>query len=407
MTQPLTIGSIGAGGYAAALIKHVTKSIPADRARLAAVSTSRPEKARQMPELADEAIRIVQSPDELLALGLDGVIVPTSIDSHLPYTRAALEAGSHVFCEKPITATVEDALEMIRLRDQAGKVVCVGYQDTYAPSVQWAKQRILEGRIGKVQQVRLQATWPRPDSYYHRNNWAARVTIDGRWVLDSPANNALAHQINLALYLTGPDADASNRPTAIEAELYRAREIENYDTCAFRVETETDCPVLVLLTHACRETRHPVIEYIGEHGVIRRTHPSTCELLVDGEVVDSQDDGETGPHDPMLHNWLDAMEGKVQRVQCEIENALEVTKVINGASEAAPVRTVDAEHIDRVAAGDDPNDQLSAIRDIEAVFQRCFDGMALPSELGDVPWAHAPGRMDLTDYVRFGGLAEA
>jgi predicted dehydrogenase len=408
MSQPLKIGSIGAGGYAAALIKHFDKSVPADRGRIAAVTTSRPESVKQMPEIQNQNADAVTSVPALLEVGLDGVIVPTSIESHLPYTRQVLEAGCHVFCEKPITATIEDAYEMIRLRDEADKVVAVGYQDTYSASVQWAKKQILEGRIGKIRHVRLWATWPRPDSYYQRNNWAAKVKIDGRWVLDSPANNALAHQINLALYITGATADDSNVPTAIEAELYRARDIENYDTCAMRFDTELGCPVLVLLTHACRDNNQPLIEYVGESGIIRRVHPHHCELEIDGKVVESQDDGEQGAHTPMLLNWLDAIEGKAPRVKCEIENALEVTKVINGASEATPVYTVDEANIDRVPANPDKSDdKLNAIRDIEATFKRCFDAMKLPSELGDIAWAKPAGRMDLTDYRQFGGLATA
>jgi len=405
MNTPLSIGCIGAGGYARAQLTQFSRHIPPQRARLVGATVSGNESLGDIPGLDAHGAKPIGSVDELLAMDLDGVIVPTSIDSHLPLSRAAMEAGAHVLCEKPVTATIEDALEMIRIRDRTDKVVAIGYQDTYSPSVQWAKRQILDGRIGAVQQVRLWATWPRTDSYYRRNDWVGRVQRDGRWVLDSPANNALSHQINLALYLTGPEAETSNRATAIEAELYRARDLENFDTCAYRLDTAAGCPLLVLLTHACEQANHPVIEYIGERGTLRRTHPRTCELLIDGEVVDQCEDDEAGAHGPMLTNWLDAIEGRVGRPHCAIENGMEVTRVNNAASEATPVHAIDKQYLQRAPIKPDaPDDLCTTIRGIESVFQRCFERMALPGELGDVPWAQPPGSLDMTDYTRFGGL---
>jgi len=148
-----------------------------------------------------------------------------------------------------------------------------------------------------------------------------------------------------------------------------------------------------------------VIDYIGDCGILRRTHPNTCELLIDGEVVDRMVDGEAGAHSPKLANWLDAIEGKVSRPHCAIENGLEVTRLINAASETTPVYDIDPRHIQRVPIkAEHPDDCAAAVRDIGSIFRRCFDGMALPGELGDVPWAQPHGSLDMTDYTRFGGL---
>ena len=57
---------------------------------------------------------------------------------------------------------------------------------------------------------------------------------DGRWVMDSPAANALSHFLQLPLYLLGPSMNQAATPVKVEAELYRANSIENYDTCSIR-----------------------------------------------------------------------------------------------------------------------------------------------------------------------------
>jgi len=405
VTQPINIGVIGTTGYPSVLIDSLDRFISPEAARIAAVDDSLSQPSESTAAILDRygAAR-VKGVDALLDYGgLDAVIVATSIDSHLPFTEAALSKGLAVHCEKPITATVDEAKRMIAARDAAKLPVHVGFQDTYSASAQWAKGQILDGAIGKVRRVRLQARWPRTDSYYGRNDWAGALKRNGKWVLDSPANNALAHQINHALYLTGPDADSSNVVTSLEAELYRARDITNYDTCAIRCHTAAECDLLILLTHACGTAHQPVIEYIGEKGLIRRRHPQLCELEIDGQVVESVDNGPRGAHGPMFDNFIERLTGKATRSKCEIENAYEVTRIINGASQCVPVRPIDERycHVDS-PRGD--GDAVKAIDGIEMVFDQCFERFALPSELGDLAWAGKPGQIDLVGYDSFAGV---
>jgi predicted dehydrogenase len=408
MSSPLQIGCIGVAGYAAHLIGRFDALVPMDRARLAAVDVSMSTPDERTAQCLDhQGARQINGVEQLLDHpGLDAVMIPTSIDSHLPFTKAALSRGLHVHCEKPITATVEDALAMIAARDAADRIVHVGFQDTYAASVQWAKGKILDGAVGKIQRVRVSAMWPRPDSYYNRNGWAGRISRDGQWVLDSPANNALIHQLNLALYLTGTSADASNRITRVEAELYRARPIENYDTCAIRCQTVAGCEILILLTHATTKQAQPLLDFEGEAGTLQRLHPSTCRLIRDGQVVElCEDDATGGAVGPMFENWLDHIEGKVDRSKCEIENAIETTRLVNAASQAAPVWAVDPQFVERIASARNPEDFQYSITDLGQVFEQCRSAFQLPSELG-VAWARPGGAMDVVDYDKFVGPAD-
>ncbi|MFL7794317.1 MAG: Gfo/Idh/MocA family protein, partial [Anaerolineae bacterium] len=163
----IQVGSIGAGGYAAFLLRCFDEFVPQRRAHIAAVSTSRPDRVAQAPFIVSQDAKVVESAEELLAIKkIDAIIVPTSIDSHLHYTKMALAAGKQVLCEKSVTATIQDAYEMIQARDEAGKIVAIGYQDAYSRSCQWAKQTVASGGIGEIKRAKVWSTWPRPESYY-------------------------------------------------------------------------------------------------------------------------------------------------------------------------------------------------------------------------------------------------
>ncbi len=409
MNDTLNVGCIGIGGYAAALIGHFANIASDSRVRLAVVCTSRPQAVKDNPDLTKLDPTVVAGPDDVVRFaGLDAVIIPTSIESHLPYTRAALEQGLHVLVEKPVTGTVQDAHAMIEARDKAGLLVAVGYQDHYATISRWAKRKILDGEIGEVKRVKVQATWPRPDSYYARADWAGAVKRNGGWVLDSPANNALAHEINMALYLTGPTFSQTNRATRVTAELYRARDIENFDTCAIRCRTATGPEVLILLTHACREIHGPILEVIGESGILHRSHRRRFELRRNGQIADSIEQHDIDPRAEMFTRFISRIRGDEDAAVCEIENALAPLEVVNAASQCAPVKTIDASQFHRVAhqPDKDPDDCVHAIENIEQVFADCFERFDMPHQHPDVSWATEPRSMDLEDDFEFTGLAE-
>ncbi len=396
----IQIGSIGAGGYAALLLRRFDESIPQRRARIAGASTSRPERVAQSPYIASQGTRVVRSAEELLAIeGLDAVLVPTSIDSHLHYTEMALAAGKHVLCEKSVTATVQDAYQMIKARDKTGKIVAVGYQAAYSRSCQWAKQTIAAGEIGEIQRAKAWATWPRPESYYTRNSWAGKIKTENGWVLDSPACNALAHQVNLLLWLTNPDPIASSRAIRVEAELYRVYDIENYDTCAIRAETDMGCDLLILFTHACTINNDPLVEIEGENGTIRYIHPDRCQLVREGSVIGGETNRESGSRVAMFNNWLDCIEGKRERVASEIENALEVTRLVCGVSECAPIVDVPPRYT-KIVQRDEDN-YFRTIKKIEPLFQRCFEDFAMPHETGAAKWTTPAQALDMSTYERF------
>lgn len=81
---------------------------------------------------------------------LDAVLVLTPNCSHCEITVAALEAGKHVLCEKPMAMNYEEAKRMLEARDRSGKILTIGYQNRFRPDSMYLKKLADSGYFGEV-----------------------------------------------------------------------------------------------------------------------------------------------------------------------------------------------------------------------------------------------------------------
>ena len=91
---------------------------------------------------------------------IDAVIVATSDHWHVPVATAAMKAGKDVYCEKPMSHTIPEALEMVRVSKQTGRLVQVGSQSLSMESTHKGKQWFDAGEIGRVFMVECEIFRP-------------------------------------------------------------------------------------------------------------------------------------------------------------------------------------------------------------------------------------------------------
>lgn len=94
---------------------------------------------------------------------LDAIGIATPLHLHAQMAIDALEAGKHVYCEKMMAYTVEDAKKMIRAADRSGKFLQIGHQRRYSVDYHHALSMVKKDYFGQLTHVRAQ--WNR------RNNW--------------------------------------------------------------------------------------------------------------------------------------------------------------------------------------------------------------------------------------------
>ncbi|GIQ62077.1 scyllo-inositol 2-dehydrogenase (NAD(+)) [Paenibacillus cisolokensis] len=79
---------------------------------------------------------------------VDAVVITTPVLTHKAIAVQALEAGKHVFCEKPLTLQLEDAQEIVRKVEETGKVFQLGFMRRFDRGYEAAWQKVREGAIG-------------------------------------------------------------------------------------------------------------------------------------------------------------------------------------------------------------------------------------------------------------------
>jgi predicted dehydrogenase len=89
--------------------------------------------------------------DEVLAdETVDAIAVATPVSTHFPLAKRALEAGKHVFVEKPLAASTDEAVELAELADSRGLLLMPGHTFVYSPPVRAIRELIDSGELGDI-----------------------------------------------------------------------------------------------------------------------------------------------------------------------------------------------------------------------------------------------------------------
>jgi predicted dehydrogenase len=268
----------------------------------------------------------------------DLAIISSPFQFHASQIIAAVNAGSHVLCEKPLCVTVEEGKAIIAARKKTSKLVAIGYQWSFSRAIQELKKEIISGRLGRPRRLKTMAFWPRDFAYYRRNDWAGRIKDrQGRWVLDSVVSNATAHFLHNMLFLLGPNFGESAFPASLTAELYRANAIENYDTAALRLQTACGTEVMFYATHATLEKVEPVFFFEFEKAVVNYNQNEDRKIkatFTDGKTK-VYGDPFAGEENKLWATIAALREGKP--VPCGPEAAMPQVVCVNGMQEVGEI----------------------------------------------------------------------
>ena len=184
--------------------------------------------------------RAYESAEELIASPeIDAVSVCTSNDTHAALSIAALRAGKHVLCEKPMATTPEDCEKMVEEAKKSGKILMIGMNQRLARAHAEAKKLLAEGAIGKV--ISFQTafchggpeTWsidPGPNSWFFDKKRAAMGAMADLGV----------HKTDLVQFLLGENVVKTTARVATLDKKYANGEKIGVDDNAFCIyETES------------------------------------------------------------------------------------------------------------------------------------------------------------------------
>src|SRR5881392_1159500 len=142
-TPPLNVGLVGFGFAGKVFHAPVIRAVGGLRLTTIVQRHGAPD-----PRLAD--VEFVRSVEDLLSRPLDLVVVATSNTSHHPIAKQCLLAGRHVVVDKPFTVTMAEAEDLVRVGQEARRVLSVYQERRYTGDCVTVQKVISEGRLGRI-----------------------------------------------------------------------------------------------------------------------------------------------------------------------------------------------------------------------------------------------------------------
>ncbi len=187
--KKLKVGIIGAGRIGQVHAKSITYHIP--QAEIIAISDIFEDGAAKVanelgiPNYYKDYHKILENPE------IDAVLICSSTDTHADIACEAAAAGKHIFCEKPVDLTVAKIKKVIEAVDKAGVKLQIGFNRRYDHNFAQIKQLEENGKIGKLQTIKITSRDPEPPSIEY-------VKVSGGIFLDMTV-----HDFDMARFIGG------------------------------------------------------------------------------------------------------------------------------------------------------------------------------------------------------------
>ncbi len=252
--QPIRVGVIGAGFIGPVHIESLRRLGYVEVVALAGSSQESAERkaaALFVPRAYGDFYDLIRDPE------VDVVDISAANVYHYPAAKAALQAGKHVVCEKPLAMTSAESAELVELAERSGLVHAVTFNVRFYPLVQQARAIVRRGDLGPVYLV-------------HGGYWQDWLLFDTdyNWRVEAAQGGALravgdigSHWLDLAQFITGLPVRSvlADMTTFLPVRQKPARPIDTFASAAVervpvQMDTEDAATVLLRLGDGARGT---------------------------------------------------------------------------------------------------------------------------------------------------------
>jgi predicted dehydrogenase len=172
MVEPIGVAVIGTGGIAEAHLYAYQRS---DRAQIAAVVDIDEARARAAAERYGVPDVFTDYHEALKQAGIAAVSICTPPFTHVEMSVAALKAGKHVLCEKPVAPTLAGLDQIEEAQASSGPIFSAVFQLRFGKGAHQLRLLMEEGRLGRLHLGVAETLWYRDDAYYSvpwRGSWS-------------------------------------------------------------------------------------------------------------------------------------------------------------------------------------------------------------------------------------------
>lgn len=192
MGEKITIGIIGAGRIGRL---HAENIVHIPKVRIKAISDIFIENVKEWAHQIGIENVTTDYHDILNDTEIDAVLVCSPTSTHVTIIREAARAGKHIFCEKPISFSVEETREVLEVVKEAGVKLQVGFNRRFDPNFKKVHDTVREDVIGEAHIIKITSRDPEPPS-------AEYIKSSGGLFFDMAI-----HDYDMARYVTGSEVE--------------------------------------------------------------------------------------------------------------------------------------------------------------------------------------------------------
>jgi len=176
---------------------HIQRIVPAAHARLVGICDANPERLETVGDEFGVAWRSTEYAELLAHPDVDAVVVALPNFLHAPVSIAALQAGKHVLCEKPMARNAREAEEMLAASRAAGRYLMIHFNYRFTPPALALHDFVQSGGLGEAYHAR--SWWHRTRGIPGLGGWFTSKEAAG----GGPLVDLGVHRLDLALWLMG------------------------------------------------------------------------------------------------------------------------------------------------------------------------------------------------------------
>ena len=211
------------------------------------------------PDTIPDNVSVFHDYDEALSGGPEIVVIANPTSYHLQFAQKALEAGCHLYIEKPVSHTLEDTENLMKTAKDKKRIVAVGCQLRFHSHLEHIRKWLEQGRVGKVLSVSVDMGEYLPEWHPwedYRQSYTARADMGGGVVL------TLIHEIDYVYWLFG----RVSRVYATGGHL-TSLDIDVEDTALVSLWTQQGVPIQLRMDY-WRKPPVRTMNIVGEKGEI-------------------------------------------------------------------------------------------------------------------------------------------
>ena len=324
------LGIIGAGRIGKVHMESICTQVPNAKVKMVADPFMDAEKEawakkKGVEQVTKDYHEILEDPE------IDAVLICSSTDTHASISMEAIEAGKHVFCEKPVDHSIEKIKQVQEALKKHPVKYQVGFNRRFDHNFEAVQNAVISGKVGEPHIVRITSRDPEPPALEY-------VKVSGGMFLDMTI-----HDFDMARFLAGCDAEEIYVQAAvrIDPEIGKAGDV---DTAVITMKMENGSIVTIDNSRKAVYGYDQRVEVFGSQGMVSVSNDTTSSAVI------SNSEGVMGEKplyfflERYMQSYAKEIRAFVQAIEQDIETPLGITDGLEAVRMGLAAKKSLAEH---------------------------------------------------------------